>query len=148
MKVRVSKLNSAMSAKLLRRVAILQCKVKTDTSSSENRNPREEERDHRPGDEVNPEGRVEFLSFSVGSTDATAGDEDRREGHPECAKRRECYYNIISILGLRELRSIYAPTRQGNASQGKHRRRGNLKFNAPVAPKAFPLGNSHMPARS
>lgn len=50
----------------------------------------EEEGDHAPGDEVNPEGGVEFSSFSVCSADATAWDEDRREGHPERAKRREC----------------------------------------------------------
>jgi hypothetical protein len=125
---------------------MLQWKVKKDNSRAwEIENPREEEGDHAPGDEVNPEGGVEFSSFSVCSADATAWDEDRREGHPERAKRRECYYNIVSILGLR---NIYAPMRQVNASRGKPRWQGNLKFNAPVAPKAFPLGNSHMPARS
>lgn len=51
---------------------------------------REEERDHCPGDKVNPKGGVEFFSLSVCFTDTTAGDEDRREGHPERAKRREC----------------------------------------------------------
>ena len=53
-------------------------------------NPREEERDHRPGDEVNSEGRGEFISVCVCLTDATARDQDRREGHPERAKRCEC----------------------------------------------------------
>lgn len=90
MKVRVSKLNRVMSAKLLRRVAILQGKVNKIPRAWKRENPREEERDHGPGDEVNSEGRGEFISVCICLTDATAGDQDRREGHPERAKRCEC----------------------------------------------------------